>query len=120
MKVDAKVGISFPAVRETVDVAPVDPGVKPEAQKETPLQQGTAKPEVPKKEDLENVVDRLNETVKIFNRALQFRVADSGRVIIKVIDEGTGEIIRQIPPEEMLDLYDKVDKMLGLLVDRKV
>jgi len=31
----------------------------------------------------------------------------------------TGEVIRQIPPEEMLKLAEAIDKYLGLFVDRQ-
>ncbi len=44
----------------------------------------------------------------------------SGRVIGRVIDKQTGELIRQVPPKELLRLLAKTREMLGALFDKKV
>lgn len=41
------------------------------------------------------------------------------RVSIKVFDEDTGEMIREIPPEKSLDMLQKMWEMAGILVDEK-
>ena len=52
---------------------------------------------------VEQAVSQVNEFVQNLNRDLQFTVdEDSGRTVIKVLDTETKEIIRQIPPEELL------------------
>jgi len=43
----------------------------------------------------------------------------TNRVSIKVIDRITDEVIREIPPEESLDVLAKVWELAGLLVDEK-
>ena len=53
--------------------------------------------------DLEKAVSEINDYVQTLNRSLQFSVDDdSGRTVIKVIDPQSDEVIRQIPPEEIL------------------
>ena len=48
---------------------------------------------------------RLQELVRESGRALEFRVDDySGRTVITVTNEATGEVVRQIPSEELLAL----------------
>ncbi|MFH0809191.1 MAG: flagellar protein FlaG [Pseudomonadota bacterium] len=48
-----------------------------------------------------------------------FSVDDrSGRVVCQLRDQKTDEVVRQIPPEEVLDLAAKMDKMTGLILDR--
>jgi hypothetical protein len=42
------------------------------------------------------------------------------RVVGRILDEETGEEIRKVPPEELLQLYAKTREMLGPLVDEKV
>lgn len=42
------------------------------------------------------------------------------RISIKVIDEGTGEIVREIPPEESLKMVEKMWELAGILVDKKI
>ena len=52
--------------------------------------------------------------------ALNFSVhASSGRMIVTVADEETGEIIREIPSGEFLNLSVKLDEMFGILFDQK-
>lgn len=52
---------------------------------------------------VEKAVNQVNEFVQSLSRDLQFTVDDdSGRTVIKVLDTETKEVIRQIPPEELL------------------
>lgn len=43
----------------------------------------------------------------------------TGKMVARLKDAKTGEVIRQIPPEEMLKLAEAIDRYLGLLVDRQ-
>ncbi|WON73600.1 flagellar protein FlaG [Nitrosospira sp. Is2] len=45
--------------------------------------------------------------------------SDSGRVVVKIIDSATQEVVRQIPMEEMLALAKALDKFQGLLLHTK-
>jgi len=54
-------------------------------------------------EEVSKVVSELNEYVQSLNRELHFSVDEnSGRTVITVVNPETDEIIRQIPPEEVL------------------
>ena len=56
----------------------------------------------------------------IHNVKLQFTVnKDSGRVVITVTDEATGEVVREIPPSELVKFADKFDEMVGMIFDQK-
>ena len=44
---------------------------------------------------------------------------ETNRVSIRVIDEETKEVIREIPPEKSLDMLQKMWEMAGILVDEK-
>ncbi|MEY6431900.1 flagellar protein FlaG [Thioalkalicoccus limnaeus] len=53
----------------------------------------------------EALLDRLNQHLKLEQRAVRFSTdQDSGRLVIKVTDTETDELIRQIPPERTLEL----------------
>ena len=45
--------------------------------------------------------------------------ADTGRVVVKITDTATGELVHQIPMEEMLVLAKSLDRLQGLLVQTK-
>jgi flagellar protein FlaG len=45
--------------------------------------------------------------------------AETGRVVVKITDSATGELVRQIPMEEMLALAKSLDRLQGLLFQTK-
>jgi uncharacterized FlaG/YvyC family protein len=68
-------------------------------------------------ESLQAVAERINQSLKSMSYSLQF-VPDkeSGVVVIKVLDE-KGKVIRQIPPEVMVELFSKIGNK-GLIFNK--
>lgn len=67
------------------------------------LPQTTEQDQASEAAKVEQAVSQVNEFVQNLNRDLQFTVdEDSGRTVIKVLDNETKQVIRQIPPEELL------------------
>jgi flagellar protein FlaG len=66
--------------------------------------------------ELARVVAKLNETVRIFNHALEFQVGED-RVIVRVIDTKSGTVVREIPPENLLDVFNRLEQLVGLVLD---
>ena len=64
-------------------------------------------------------VSAINRAAKSLNNSIQLSLDDrSGRAIVRVVDSETGQLIRQIPTEEVLDLRRALDKIAGLLINR--
>ena len=84
------------AVPEKTKTLPQNGGVLP---------QQTAQPAANEGVELEEAVNRINDYVQSVQRDLSFSMDDaSGRTVIKVMDRASGEVIRQIPSEEVLAL----------------
>ncbi len=67
-------------------------------------------------EALEKAVERMEEFIKSVGRDLQFRIDDdTGRVVVTVLVRGTDDVVRQIPPEEMLSISKRMAEVHGLL-----
>jgi flagellar protein FlaG len=49
--------------------------------------------------------------------SVQFENNDENETVVKVIDRETQEVIRQIPPEELLELTKHLNEMQGNIVD---
>ncbi|WP_369773819.1 flagellar protein FlaG [Thioalkalivibrio sp. ALE11] len=65
--------------------------------------------------DLEPVVESINAYLQNSQRTLEFSVDDStGRTVITVMDGESDEIIRQIPPEQMLALAEHFENERAL------
>ncbi|MFW2133977.1 flagellar protein FlaG [Ectothiorhodospira haloalkaliphila] len=68
-------------------------------------------------EQVDNAVDRINDFVQIVQRDLQFAVDDAtGKTIVKVFDSQTEELIRQLPPDELLAIAEHLAEVRGLLL----
>lgn len=73
------------------------------------------------KSQLKDATERVREFVETVNRNLDFSIDEStNQLVVKVIDVGTKEVIRQIPSEEMLAIAAALDKVQGLFVQNKV
>jgi len=72
-------------------------------------------------EDVKESVKDINDIVKKVKEDLAFEIHDeTDRMMVKVIDRKTKEVIKELPPEEMLDLSARIHEMVGLLIDEKV
>ena len=43
----------------------------------------------------------------------------TGRTVVRLIDKQTHEVVKEIPPEKMLDVIAGIWDMAGIVVDRK-
>ena len=71
-------------------------------------------------EQLEQIIQELDQAVSVSNHQLTVSIDEmSGRVIAKVIDNQSREMIREVPPERALEFVHRFREFLGLLVDEK-
>lgn len=68
----------------------------------------------------EQAVERLKQFVSTANTDINFAIdSNSGVSVVKIIDRGTKDVIRQIPSEEAISLAMALDKLQGLFVREK-
>jgi len=68
------------------------------------------------REQLESVVANMQSAMQSIRRDINFQLDDStGRVVVKVVDGSSGEVVRQIPSEEALELAARLEDMRSLL-----
>ena len=74
-----------------------------------------------KTEELIERVSQFNTELANSDVTLKIQVdRETGKNLIKVIDRKTGEVLREIPPEEVVRLEARIEKMIGLFFDRSV
>lgn len=72
------------------------------------------------KEKTEKVMNSMNDFLKNSNTHLKFNFHDGlHEYYVTIVDDVTNEVIREIPPKKLLDMYAAMTDYLGLLVDRK-
>ncbi|MCG2582889.1 flagellar protein FlaG [Massilia sp. TS11] len=80
----------------------------------TAVEKSAAAPSV---EQVKQAVSNINKSLQTLSQDLEFSVdADSNRTIVKVVDQKTKEVIRQIPSQEALEIAKALDSVQGLLI----
>lgn len=86
---------------------------------ETQLQYDEAEEKITM-EQLEKAVNKANEHIMGVNTQLQYRIHEgTDRIMVRLIDTESQDVIREIPPEKMLDLVAEIWKRVGLVVDKQ-
>ncbi|EKT4485875.1 flagellar protein FlaG [Shewanella algae] len=68
-------------------------------------------------EQLQQVAEELSNTMSMMRKGLAFKVDEtSGTHVVSVMDVDSGDVIRQIPSEEALELAAKLSEVAGLLM----
>ncbi|MHA6494555.1 flagellar protein FlaG [Pseudomonas borbori] len=75
------------------------------------------RPEKPgSRAELEKAMNNIQEFVQSVRRDINFSLDDgNGRVVVKVTDASSGDVIRQIPSEEALKLAENLSEVRSLL-----
>jgi flagellar protein FlaG len=71
-------------------------------------------------QELESAVLKLNDTAEAMQLSLRFHMhSDSDRWMVQVVDVRQDEIIREIPPEKVLNVVAQIQDLLGILLDER-
>jgi flagellar protein FlaG len=70
--------------------------------------------------DTKEAMDKIQEAAVLFNRKIRIELEEDLNItIVKVIDSDTEEVIRQIPPEELVELSRNAKDLKGLLINKE-
>jgi len=63
---------------------------------------------------VKEAADHGNQLMQTVSRNLQFKVDDATKeVVVKIVDSESGEVVRQIPTEQMLEFVKHLEQMQG-------
>ncbi len=70
-------------------------------------------------EEVRAAVKLLNKTMESYGTHLKFSLHErSGEYMVKVINTNDNTVIREIPPERVLDMVAYFKELLGIIVDK--
>ncbi len=71
--------------------------------------------------ELKSAVDKLNKFLEDNRTHAEYEYHDKLKqdLMIKIIDDKTGEVIREVPPKKILDMVAKMLEVVGVLIDKK-
>ena len=66
---------------------------------------------------LQQMVEEMQDHIKRMNVSLSFSTyGENGQnIAISVVNKDTGEVIREIPPKELRNLYAKMSELAGMI-----
>ncbi|WP_042471139.1 flagellar protein FlaG [Bacillus ndiopicus] len=70
---------------------------------------------------VQEAVETMNKMLEIHNNAAKFMYHDGlDRYYITVVDRDTEEVIKEIPPKKLLDAFYEMQKLFGMIVDKRI
>lgn len=73
------------------------------------------------KEKLEQAIDSLNEFFTINNSELKFVFHEGlDTYYAQLVNSETEEVIREIPSKKVLDVFYEMQKLVGMIIDKKI
>ncbi len=72
-------------------------------------------------EELQKVLKEIRRKLDYLNRYLKIDIDDQLEIpVVKIFEKDTNRLIRQIPPDYLLELMRRIDQMLGVLLSERV
>ena len=128
MKVDGIDPLILNRIRDQASQVPLQESERSEAQQSRVQQQQkdnrARQPEIDTDkgmlQEVEEAVRKLNDTAEAMNLDLRFQLhEDSDRWMVRVVDIHEDEIVREIPPEKVLNVVAQIQSVLGVLLDER-
>ena len=83
-------------------------------------QQQAAKNAQATPDQLKKMIEEMNKKINNSNEIAMFGIhEETNRIMIKIMDKDTKEVIKEFPPEKTLDMIAKIWEMAGILVDER-
>ena len=69
--------------------------------------------------ELDQSIEQIQVMMDLRNRSVEFATDESSGVrVVKVVDSNSGDVIRQMPAEELLSFMRNLTRMLGTFIDK--
>jgi flagellar protein FlaG len=74
-----------------------------------------------KEVDVQKAVDKLNKFLEDDKTHAEYEIHPTFKndVMIKIVDDKTGNVVLEVPPKKILDMIAKMCEMVGVMVDKK-
>ncbi len=71
-------------------------------------------------DEIINTIETANKEFIAYDRRFEFSIHEKTKqIMVKIIDVSNDEVIREIPPEKILDLVAAIWEISGILVDER-
>lgn len=71
-------------------------------------------------DDIKDAVNKINEQLKNLKTRCEYTYHEEvNRVSIKIIEDGTEKVIKEIPPESTIEMVKELWRQAGILIDER-
>lgn len=108
-----------PLINAAKTAVPVQaPNLDP-VQAERVLPAGKARSNQSVDKELARAIEQVQVMMDLRSRSVEFTTDESsGTRVVKVVDSASGDVIRQMPAEELLSFMRNLTRMLGTFIDK--
>jgi flagellar protein FlaG len=73
-----------------------------------------------KPEELQKLMEEVKRKFDMLSKYLKIDIDQELEIpVVKIMERDTNKVIRQIPPDYLLELMKRIDQLLGLLVEKE-
>jgi flagellar protein FlaG len=73
-----------------------------------------------KPEELQKLIEEVKRKFDMLSKYLKIDIdRELEMPVVKIMERDTNRVIRQIPPDYLLELMKRIDQLLGLLVEKE-
>jgi len=73
-----------------------------------------------KPEELQKLIEEVKRKFDMLSKYLKIDIdRELEMPVVKIMERDTNKVIRQIPPDYLLELMKRIDQLLGLLVEKE-
>ena len=112
---------NHPAPGSTASDRELPRALDPAQSKAAKVQAAASAVALPTPEQVAEAIATANKALQSISSSVEFSLDSStGKTVIRIVDSGNQQVIRQIPSEEMLAIARAVDRLQGLLLRQRV
>ncbi len=72
-------------------------------------------------EELQRLLEEIKRKFDMLSKYLKIDIDQELEIpVVKIMERDTNKVVRQIPPDYLLELMKRIDQLLGLLVEKEV
>ena len=73
-----------------------------------------------REEEISKAVDKLNKFLEGESTHVEYSMHETFKdVMVKIVDNETGQVIVETPPKKILDMIAKMMELVGVMIDKK-
>jgi flagellar protein FlaG len=70
--------------------------------------------------ELDSALEQLNANVALINERYTFQVEQNIDQLVVQVKDRSGEVLRQVPPQTIVETATKINSMIGMFIDETI